>query len=171
MTTNYHVDLSDPRVRALLEQGHASGASANRVVQLAGDEETGLRTTYSLSTGKIEVGVVYGDLFLTIDLYALPGEPMKLHLICPRCCKHLTVPGDRKEITFEATAMNPMRARLLESGRPDLIRLAHLGRLSVEAFECPWELGDDRHVRGAVQSGTSLCRQRLVIDNNRARDA
>lgn len=170
MTKNYHVDLSDPRARDLLLHGTAP-RGPRQVVHLAGDQDTGLRSGINLSSGKTEIGVVYGDLFLTVDLYTVPGEPHRLQLICPRCHKHLTVPGDRKAIDFEPAALNPVRSALVASGNPDLIRIANLGRLSVEAFECPWELGDEAHVQGGLHTGVTLCRQRLVIDKNRARDA
>jgi len=174
MTANYRVDLSDPRQRALFERGRHVDLSAlgepsvPQVVQLAGDEATGLRASFRLSAAKQEVGVVFGDLFLTVDVYAVPGEPLKVHLYCPRCHKHMTVGADRKHIEFEPTAPSPIAALLVATGNPELARLS-LGRLSIETFECPWELGDHKHVPGVLHTGVTLCRQRLVIDNNRAR--
>ena len=130
----------------------------------------GAQSTTRLTGGKQEVVVVYKDMFLTVDVYQVPGEPMKVHLYCPRCHKHATVPGDRKAIDYDPTAPNPQRTEILASGRPELMDHADFGRLSIDTFECPWELGDDKHVQGAVQVGTSLCRLRIAIDRNRVRD-
>jgi len=174
------VDLSDPTVQKMLgvDGGVAAGKRCE-VVQLAGDapdptQMTGLRgmqSTHRLNAAKQEVVVVFGDVLMTVDVYALPGEPMKVHLYCPRCHKHSTVPGDRKRIEFEPRALNPMRTQILAAGRPELVALAHFGRISIEAFECPWEIGDAPHVAGAVHTGASMCRLKLVIDCNRAREA
>src|SRR5262245_41872297 len=140
-------------------------------VQLAGGPRHGLTSLYNLSAGKQEVVVVYGDMFLTVDVYAVPGEPMKVHLYCPRCHKHSTIPGERKVIDFDPYAANPQRANIVASGRPELVTLAERGRLSGETFECPWEIGSDRHVVGGLHTGVSLCRLRVTIDNNGVREA
>jgi hypothetical protein len=193
MAQSLTVDFSDPRVRQML--GVESPAARHReVVQLAGDAPDpmglvsgrGLQSTHRLTAGKQEVVVVFGDMLLTVDLYALPGEPVRAHLICPRCHKQLQIQGDRKHIEFDPRVMNPMRTQVLEAARgralrapsieaarhelAELVAIADFGRLSVEAFECPWEMGDAPHVPGQVHTGASLCRQRLVIDNNRARE-
>jgi hypothetical protein len=164
------IDLADPAVQHML---HGARPSARRrdLVQLAGDAHHGFVSTSHLTASKQEVVVVYRDLFMTVDVYAVPGEPLKVHLYCPRCHKHSTVPGSRKAIDFEPASDNPMRTQILASGRPELVDLASNGRLSIEAFECPWELGDTKHVPGALHTGVTLCRMRLVIDDNCAKDA
>lgn len=159
------INLADPTVQRMLQP--TTRASGKRgLVQLAGDPDHGLRSTVQLSSGKHEVVVVYQDLLMTVDVYAVPGEPLKLHLYCPRCHKHSTVPGERKAIDFEPSAPNPQWARVRELGIE-----SPMGRLSVETFECPWEIGDAQHVQGGLHTGVNLCRLRIAIDNNRAKDA
>ena len=100
---------------------------------------------------------------------------MRVQIICPRCHKHSTIRGDVKKIQYEPKSMNP-RAQLVKAmagygpQEAALVAAAQFGRLSIEAFECAWEMGDDRHVPGAVHTGASLCRLKLVIDDNRARE-
>lgn len=179
---NLSIDLTDPRVQRMLRSDHPvdAGASGKRpVVQLAGDvpdpsaitHQRGLMSHTSLCSDREEVVVVYRGIFLTVDIYRIAGEPMKAHLLCPRCRKHLTVSGDRKAIAYDAMIPNPMRAAILATGAPELVRLAATGRLSIEAFECPWETGDATHVRGGVHTGASLCRLRIAIEDNRVMDA
>lgn len=195
MAQGISIDLSDPRVQQML--GASPLASGKReVVQLAGDapdptgltNQTGLQSTHRLTGGKQEVVVVYGDLLMTLDVYALPGEPTRVQIICPRCHKHSTIRGDQKKIEYDAKAINPMRERILWMARSTgltpgqdlfskermelaaLVSVARFGRLSIEPFECAWEIGDAKHVPGALHTGASLCRLRLVIDNNRARE-
>lgn len=185
--SHVNICLDDPLVAEMLGRpGPLASNKPRPLVQLAGDvpdptgysSHRGFQSTTRLSAGKQEVLVVYGDLLLTVDVYVVPGEPLVVHLYCPRCRKHATVRGDQKAIDFEPTAENPMRAHIAAIGAsgasgdvpPEVARLA-LGRLSIEAFECPWEMGEDAHVQGGVHTGAALCRQRLVIDANRARDA
>ncbi len=173
------INMDDPRVQEMLGiHPQAAAGKRRELVQLAGDapDPTGTTThrgalsTMRLTGGKQEVVVVHKDVFLTVDVYALPGEPMKIHLLCPRCHKHLTIPGYRKAISFEPGERNPQRTTIVASGRPELVGMADLGRLSVEQFECTWEIGEDKHVTGGLHTGVSLCRLRLVIDNNIARE-
>lgn len=176
-----NIDLTDPRVRAMLDGPGPGLATGNRpaVVQIAGDvpDPTGMsrcrgaQSTTHLTDGKHEVVVVYKGMFMTVDVYAVPGQPLMAHLYCPRCHKHATVKGEHKAIDYEPASPNPMCAQIRASGDPGLAQIADLGRLSIEAFECPWELGDDQHVSGGMHTGMSLCRMRLAIDNNRAQDA
>ena len=196
------IDLGDPRVRKMLGVESPNSTGRREVVQLAGDapdptgvtSDLGLLSTHRLTGGKQEVVVVFGDLLLTADVYALPGEPMKIHLICPRCHKMLTIAGDQKRIQYEPGPPNPARQRIAEvagvaadrvrelhsydhvrvqRGHDEamyLVSRANFGRLSIETFECTWEITDDPHVAGAVHTGGSLCRLRIVIDDNRARE-
>lgn len=195
MSKGLSVDLSDPRVQQMLGGPSQLSTGKREVVQLAGDapdptgltSHTGLQSTHRLTGGKQEVVVVYGDLLMTLDVYALPGEPMRVQIICPRCHKHSTIRGDAKKIEYEPKSMNPMRTHILGAARStalnapemtrdvrmclaELVSIADFGRLSVEPFECAWEIGDERHVPGALHTGASLCRLKLVIENNRARE-
>lgn len=194
MRKGLSVDLSDPRVQQMLGVSSPLASGKREVVQLAGDapdptgltDQIGRQSTHRLTGGKQEVVVVYGDLLMTLDVYALPEEPMRVQIICPRCHKHSTIRGDQKKIEYEPKAMNPMSATILamaggaqqellgswsrNTALVELASIANFGRLSVEPFECAWEIGDAKHVPGALHTGASLCRLRLVIDNNRARE-
>ena len=198
MANGLHVDLSDPRVQQMLGTSGPLASGKREVVQLAGDAPPpqgltncagGLDSTYQLTAGKQEVVVVFGDLLLTLDVYALPGEPMRVQIICPRCHKHSTIRGDQKKIEYEPKSMNPRRDRILWMARStglapeqdlfskerrelaEVVSIADFGRISIEPFECAWEIGDAKHVPGALHTGASLCRLRLVIEDNRAREA
>ncbi len=183
MSKHMTIDLGDPTIRAMLgvDQPHLGG-TRREVVRLAGDvpdptgvspDHRGIQSTHFLTGGKQEVVVVYGDVLMTLDVYALPGEPVRVQMICPRCHKHSTITSDRKRIAWEPASENPMRGTILELARglPELLRVRDFGCISIEPFECTWELGEDRHVAGGLHSGASLCRLKLVIDNNRAREA
>lgn len=184
MAQELSVDLSDPRVQQMLGAPSPHSTGKREVVQLAGDAPDptgitsglGLQSTHRLTGGKQEVVVVYGDMLLTLDVYALPGEPMRVQVICPRCHKHSTIRGDQKRIKYEPREINPRSAlvKAMAGSSPEelaLVTTAQFGRLSIEPFECAWEMGDDPHVAGAVHAGGSLCRLKLVIDDNRAREA
>src|SRR5580765_6985516 len=97
MSKHMTIDLSDPVARATLGVDQPSLSTKRReVVQLAGDvpdptgvtSHRGIQSTHFLTGAKQEVVVVFGDLLLTVDLYALPGEPVRAQIICPRCCRH-----------------------------------------------------------------------------------
>lgn len=174
MTKNsVSIDLRDPRVQSMLgvESGSLASGKPREVMRIAGDMDTGLSVTTSLTAGKQEVVVVYRDQFLTVDVYAIPGEPLVAHIICPRCHKQSRIPGDRKAIDFDPSAVNPMRTEILATQAPSLMTIGSIGRLSIEPFECTWEMGDDEHVVGALHTGITLCRLRIGITNNRAMDA
>ncbi len=167
------IDLTDPYVRNMLGPtlGVATGQTPS-VVQIAGDR--GASSTTRLTAGKQETVVIYQGMLLTADVYALPGEPVKVHIICPRCRKCSTINGDHKAIEWDPTAANPVRGELEMANRQiadHSQRFPLTGRISISEFECSWEVGDDKHVTSALHTGASLCRLRLVIDNNRARKA
>lgn len=174
MTVGLSIDMTDPGVQRMLGSDTPATGGRRRVVQLAGDDPTGrpgLASTTYLEDGKHEVVVVYGDTFLTVDVYLVPGAPPEIHLICPRCHKASRISGAHKAIAFDPGATNPMWLEAVKAHHKDLAAIAGTGRLSVEAFQCTWEIAGDKHVAGAVHTGASLCRKTLVIDDNRARDA
>jgi len=106
------------------------------------------------------VVVRYKDKLLEVDVYAFPGVPMKLVLLCPRCGNALNIESDKKQMQLEKIA--PQRVG----------EFTNMAKLSVEPFECTWELPDAGvHVPGLVSAGTSLCRWRVGISNNIAKDA
>lgn len=164
------IDMRNPAVRNLLgadEPGVARPGAKRQMVQLAGDPGRGLVSTTRLDTGKHETLVLFrgrsGDFVLTVDVYAIPGEPLQIHFICPRCHKQGRITEEAKAISW-----SPTEQRVLEL--PDGQRTRTGGLLSVEAFECTWELGNEAHTPGIRAGGLTLCRQRMVIDHNVARD-
>ncbi len=172
MSSALNIDLTDPAVQRMLggpgvHDDLATGK--RRVVQLAGDR--GMSSTTYLGQGKHEVVVVYRDTFLTVDVYLVPGAAPEVWVICPNCHKACRIPPGTKAVDFDPGAANPVRGQVVACGDPDLVGIADRGRLSVEPFQCTWEVGTDRHVAGGVHTGVSLCRQKLVIEDNRARDA
>lgn len=177
--TSLSIDLSDPGVQRMLGSSPAVPGKRREIVQLAGDapDPTGMsalrgaQSTTSLCGGKHEVVVLYRDTFMTVDVYLVPGAPPEIHIICPRCHKASRISGDQKAIDYDPRATNPVRTEAVASGSPELAAIAGHGRLSVEPFECTWEVGGDKHVAGGVHTGASLCRQKLAIDDNRAKDA
>ena len=180
MTSSLNVSLEDPGVQKML--GGSSLAPGNRarsLVQIAGDvpdptgqtNHRGRMSQLSLAGGKHEVVVVYKDAFMTVDVYLLDGQAPEVHLICPRCHKASRIAGDRKAIDFEPARANPAWSDIAATGDPVLAETGRMGRLSIEPFECAWEIGGDQHVAGGVHTGVSLCRLQLAIDNSRARDA
>lgn len=173
------IDLTDPNVRKLLgdrDERIATPASGKKqIMQVAGDMDHGIASRIDLTNGKTEVMVFdpKGDVpLLTVDVYALPGEPLKVHLICPRCRNHLTIPGDRKAIEFAPNDRNPRSPSIIALGiPPHMQEMAKLGRLSVEPFECTWELDAGKKVGSSEFTGNNLCRWRAAIDNNTVKAA
>lgn len=96
----------------------------------------------------------YRDLVLEADVYLAPGIPMpagqialEVHVYCPRCRHNLRITSDRKKIEFDPAAGAPQDG----------------GRISIEAFQCTWEQED--------HNGSGLCKTKLAVENNIARDA
>jgi len=165
---NASIDLTNPAVRRMLgDQDRPVAGGKKSLVQVAGDAEHGVTSAINLDIGKIEV-LVYankGDVpLLTVDVYKVDGEPLKIHLLCPRCHNHLTIAQDRKAIEFEPRAANRQQANIRALGiSPDMQRIVSTGDLSVEEFECTWEL--DAKLKVSSFSG-NLCRFRAAIDHN-----
>ncbi|HEY4266756.1 MAG TPA: hypothetical protein VGM94_01060 [Galbitalea sp.] len=157
-----NINLSDPSVRRLLGDEPSALARPHKreMVQLAGDapdptgmtSHAGMQSTMRLSESAVCHPLIqYKDFVMTADVYHVAGEPPFVHLICPRCRNTLTIPGQRKHIEYETT------------GGPD-----NAGTISIEAFECTWEL--EGHVR-RMEFGLGLCRWKVAIDKNIAKDA
>lgn len=183
------LDLTNPSVRNLLGADDPRVQASPRpreMVQLAGDapdptgqtSHRGLASTTRLDAGKLEVAVVYGDHLMTMDVYAIPGEPVQVHYICPRCRKQGRISSERKQIEFDPSSTRPVRlpdGQLVAKDRPARLPdgglLTNAGALSIEPFECAWEVGDDPHTPGIRAGGLTLCRLKLGIDHNVAREA
>jgi len=172
MSNALNVNLQDPSVRRLMGTDESGNVVPGRreMVQLAGDENRGMQSVRRLDTAKVEVLVAYrgrvGDFDLTVDVYALPGEPAELHIICPKCRHKSRITAERKKIEFDQHDIRPYTfvdgSRMPTNG----------GRLDVETFECGWEMPEAvEHKVGITQHGMTLCRMRMAIDHNVAKDA
>jgi hypothetical protein len=122
----------------------------------------GHQTTYNLERTKYgEPKVKYRDrtgqeFLLTVDVYKYEGAPMEVLLFCPNCSQKgamhtLRITEERKHIEYDPE-------RNVELG----------GRLDVERFGCSHELDAQKGV--GLVSSSNLCRWRVVIENNIARD-
>jgi len=180
MTLN--INLADPNVRRLMGENDSRvvGAPAKReLVHLAGDapdpygtDKRGLSSTVSLSRSAIaHPYVFYGDKVLVLDAYKADGEALKLHITCPRCGNNSMISSDRKDIELDLNALPPAD-KLRELPPHEQQEAAQGGRISVSVFECSWELPNaGAHRPGAFTVGETLCRWRVGISKNIAKDA
>lgn len=123
----------------------------------------GLASHTSLDHAKTTAVVRFEDRLLEADVYALPGEPVKVVILCPRCGNASQIDGAKKAIEWTPKA-------------PDQIgSFINAGELSIEPFECAWELPDagmfnpDAHKN--VIGTAPLCRLKIGITKNYARRA
>jgi hypothetical protein len=171
-----HVDLSDPTVQRLM-QGDSSPVAQQahdprELVTLGGDDAEGFATTYNMSKSAFaHPYVFYKDLVLRFDAYRSEGEPLRIHLMCPRCGNYSWLRSDQKQIDHDMS--RPPPETLMQRLAPAERRQAFIGgELSVEKFTCSWELRSaGKHVPGLVGGGLSLCKLTLAIDHNVAKDA
>jgi hypothetical protein len=170
------IDTRDPQVRRLmgLEQREQERfarevegpgiARQQELVHIAGDADTGMTSTINLAGGKAEVFALYrgrcvppefpDGLRLTIDVYAIPGESIQVHLICPKCRQQLRATSDRKTIEWEPR-----------------VGSADGGRLEVSPFQCTWEMPEaGQHTPGILGGGLSLCNWKGVIEHVHGRN-
>ncbi len=172
------IDMTNPAVQNLLgtDRRVAGAPQHASMVQLAGDapdptgmtSHRGISATTRLDGGKHETLVLFrgrhGDFVMTVDVYAIPNEPLQVHFICPRCHKQGRITQDAKAIDW-----SPTENRVLDL--PDGQKTRTNGILSVEPFQCTWELGSEEHKTGIRAGGLTLCGQKLAIDHNVAREA
>ncbi len=192
-----NINLRDPAVQRLMSRdardSHSSGKrihGGRELVQLGGDPAaapsglpqgysqesgaSGMRSTVRMTESAAGHPVIYysgkhGEFVLEGDLYAFPGQPMKLVLICPVCSvasgkdHGISITSDKKAIEYDPSAGDP------ELG----------GLLSVAPFECTWELNTEKAVdvngnptgaHDVLLRSDNLCRWKVAIDNNIARD-
>lgn len=113
------------------------------------------------------------ELILEADVYALPNEPMYIHLICPLCLMNgrtvaLRIIEGRKQLSYDPRADVPTfpgwsRDQMLHAFPHGLG-----GLLSVEPFGCTWE-EEPNLERGGM--GFSCCPWKVAIENNVVRPA
>jgi hypothetical protein len=147
---------------ATVTQGDAAGFGPD------GQSVIGRESTVHLDKAALgHPEVRYRDYVLEADVYPLLGAvdeddapgALEVILICPRCRHELRVTSDRKAIEYLPG--------------PPVIDLATgqamlRGVLSIERFECTWEKDTSVAVTGNTEN---LCRWRVAIDKNVARDA
>lgn len=129
--------------------------------------------------------VLWRDRLLTLDVYALPGQPMYVILYCPLCQMRdpdnkrnmsLRIMEDNKKIDldvnripkFPGISTEELVAQLGLKSKDEL-----KGTISIEPFGCTWEESADQNKGGSMIAGgliTSCCNWRVVIENNIARD-
>lgn len=124
--------------------------------QSANPNDGGMQLGYdlekrALAHPQIRYSGRYGEFVLTGDLYPDPEGGLMLHIYCPVCSTtekphNLSIKSSRKKMEWDK-----------DKG------------ISVEAFGCTWELPEANERK--MEFGMGLCRWRVVIDNNVARDA
>ncbi len=142
----------------------------NELYQVAGDQADPMGGAARGRAGQMNLTetalghpyVRYKDQLLELDVYKIAGAPMYIHIICPRCHNASKIQEDNKAFSYEPTRIPKILPFLLSVG----VGAPHGGSLSVEKFECSWELGPERQ-----EFGVGLCRWRVGIDNNVAKDA
>ena len=111
--------------------------------------------------------IFWRDLVLEADVYALPEQPLQVHIICP-CCRHaLIIRQGNKAIYYDPKADVPIPPGWTAAEVQMAIPGGLGGLLSVDVFACTWEAEGDLK----RDFGFSRCQWRVVIENNVARDA
>lgn len=111
---------------------------------------------FDLTRNGHRVRVRYKDQVVECEVFAMPGEPIQIHWMCPRCGplnekRMSTIRGNQKRIEFDPKSQ-------LEDG----------GSLNVEPFKCSWEL---ESAGRRMEFGLGMCNLTLEISNSRAHDA
>lgn len=87
----------------------------------------------------------FEDRIIEADLYRTVDEVI-VHIICPKCLHSSKISSTRKAVEWDGTL------------------------LSVEPFECPWEMSDERDPssthEGVLVGSGNLCRLRMAIEKN-----
>lgn len=161
-----------------------SAPSYKEVFHVAGDQPDptghtdlrGVAPGYNLTRSALGhpkvLFMLYGEpVILTVDVYAIAGEPMNLHLMCPVCIAlgrdhvALRIVEGQKAFSYEPGAQVP----LWPGWSRDEIRHNYPeglgGLLNVEPFGCTWE--ETPELRRGF--GLATCTWRVAIVNNIAR--
>lgn len=129
----------------------------------AGERGAGLASQTNFDHNKVTTVIRYGDRLIEADVYALKGAPVHVVILCPRCGNASTIRGEKKAIDWRPHAPEKLG------------ELVNCGKISIEPFECAWELPEaGRHNQRNTSQiiGTApLCRLKLGVTNNIAKDA
>lgn len=125
----------------------AYDVNKEEIFHVAGDADQGIANNISLTDSafakpQIRYKGRYGDYIMSCELYKM-GNEISLNFICPKCHHSGWIKSSKKQMLWD-----PNKG------------------LSVEPFECTWELDERR-----IEFGIGLCRFKAAIDNNRAKDA
>lgn len=147
--------------------------TSKNVADYSGAGLRGVEQSLSLDHAKIEVKVRYrgrhGFHILTVDVTpATPTSPLEVLLLCPRCQQQLRIASDRKAIEFLPNVPVKIVLDSEEVIDGDASDLVSLGQLSIEPFECTWELNPQGR---RMEFGLGLCKWKVGIDKNVAKDA
>jgi hypothetical protein len=121
-----------------------AGPGAHPDQMVSGVQSTMNFTRTALGHPKIR----YKDVIMEADVYKA-GDLLTVFCYCPRCRHNLSIRSDNKQIAYDPET----------------------NVLSIEPFQCPWEITEDLLPGQIRKFGFSLCRLRIAIDNNLAKDA
>lgn len=131
-------------------------------VRGAGDHagQRGLASTIRIPRWGVAM-VTYKDRVVEADVYKEPGEDNHFTIlwVCPRCTNQLRIDTKKKQVEIRVDRVAPGGERIV--------------RLFIEPFECTWELGrgTDGTKNDRIAFGAGLCRLRVGVYNNIAKDA
>lgn len=112
-------------------------------------EKLGMQSSLDMTKSALAHPLIrWRDRVVEADLYLI-DDRLVLHLICPKC----------------STAEVPHALYIREEQKAIDWR-PETGELSVERFECTWELPEGRR----MEFGIGMCRWRVAIDKNLAKD-
>lgn len=110
---------------------------------VAGDPVGGTRTAMK-NKPFANPQIRYKDSLIECELYLDPGTGLfMLHAMCPRCCHALRISQEQKDMEWDGET------------------------ISVEPFQCPWELDSNLN----VGTFTNMCRWRVGVSHGIAKDA
>ena len=112
-----------------------------------GSDRLGAQSSMDMTAGALAHPMIrWRDRVIEGDLYDMGGK-LVLHILCPRC--------STPEAPHALWVREREKAMEWDPGRG----------LSVEAFECTWELPG-----GRKEFGVGMCRWRVAIERNVARE-
>lgn len=112
-----------------------------------------------------------GDTIIEMDVYAPPGTPMYVHLICPHCLvrskvtQTLTIKADQKEMSYDPRGIAPTFPGWTDAQMARTYPRGTGGLISIARFRCAWEM-DPKAAVAQGHSANPICDFDVVIENN-----
>lgn len=108
-----------------------------------------------------------GEMMLEADVYAMPGSPMYIIILCPLCAMNgrtsgLRIDQAKKAMSYDEKASISCFPGWTKEQTKGAFPNGTGGVLSVEPFACTWEESPDLK----RDFGLSKCNWRVAIDNN-----